>query len=323
MKRLLKIAGIVVGVLLLVFLLFLGYINWGPFPTYENNAPELNFSFDSTDVAEGARIASMTCVGCHMSEDGRFGGMYMKDNDSFGKIYAPNITKHPTKSLLTKYTDGELVYLFRTGIKKDGSYAPPWMPKYPHMSEKDMKSLVAFLRSDHPLIQPSDNTPPPIEYNFIAKMLVKMKVFGPLEYSDASVPHPKKGDEVALGRYLATAVYDCYGCHSPDFKTMNVMEPEKTPGYFSGGNPFLDDSGNPILTANLTFHKETGIGSWTREQFIRNVKYGIKPDGSGSNRYPMPPFSLLSDAEAGAIYEYLKTIPSIENKVNRHIQADL
>ena len=181
MKRLLKIAGIIVGVLFLIFLLFVGYINWGPFPTYENKAPEINFTFDSLEIAEGARIATMTCAGCHMSSDGKFGGMYMKDNDSFGKIYSPNITHHPTKGKLDQYSDGELVYLFRTGIMKNGNYAPPWMPKLPHMSDKDMKRLVAFLRSDHPFVQPSENTTPPIEYNFIAKMLVKMKVFGPLE----------------------------------------------------------------------------------------------------------------------------------------------
>lgn len=323
MKRLLKIAGIIIGVLFLIFLLFVGYIQWGPFPVYENQATEISYTFDSLDVEKGARIATMTCAGCHMSSDGKFGGMYMKDNDSFGKIYAPNITQHPGKSKLSHYTDGELVYLFRTGIKKDGSYAPPWMPKYPHMSDEDMKSLIAFLRSDHPLLEPSENMMPPTEYKFITKLLVKMKVFSPLPYPEVKIPHPDLDDQVALGKYLSTAVYDCYGCHSPDFKTLDVMEPEKTPGYFSGGNPFLDDEGNPILTANLTFDEKTGIGTWTKAQFIRNVKFGIKPDGSGSNRYPMPPFSLLTDEEAGAIYEYLKSIPKIENEVNRHNHSEI
>lgn len=71
-----------------------------------------------------------------------------------------------------------------------------------------------------------------------------------------------------------------------------------------------------VLTANLTPHPETGIGNWTEEQFIRAVKYGLK-DGEPALRYPMLPYSQLTDYEAGAIFEYLKTIPPIDNKIVR------
>jgi hypothetical protein len=34
------------------------------------------------------------------------------------------------------------------------------MIKLPHLSDEDMNNLIAFLRSDHPMVQPSDNQTP-------------------------------------------------------------------------------------------------------------------------------------------------------------------
>ncbi len=79
----------------------------------------------------------------------------------------------------------------------------------------------------------------------------------------------------------------------------------------------LDDQGRPIRTANITFDRETGIGGkYTKAQFIRALKQGVRPDGS-LLRYPMEPRPALTDSEAGAIYEYLKTVPKLRNDVAR------
>jgi mono/diheme cytochrome c family protein len=120
---------------------------------------------------------------------------------------------------------------------------------------------------------------------------------------------------VAFGRYLATAKVDCYACHSASFETMNIMEPEKTPGFFGGGNPMPDKEGNIIKTRNLTPDKETGIGSWTEAQFIEAVRFGKRPNGQ-QTRYPMPPYAAMTEEEAKAIFAYLQTIPPIKNKVD-------
>ncbi|HKK89408.1 MAG TPA: cytochrome c, partial [Saprospiraceae bacterium] len=157
---------------LLLFLVIAGGYIWvanSDIPYYENEAPD-NFTvtMDSSLIAEGARMARLMCSQCHGSEDGKLGGGFMPDTKEFGKIYAPNITQHP-KYGITDYSNGELAFLFRTGIKKNGQFAPPWMPKYPHLSDKDLNSLIAFLRSDHPLVQPSDNNPPYRQPSFLAK----------------------------------------------------------------------------------------------------------------------------------------------------------
>ena len=89
-------------------------------------------------------------------------------------------------------------------------------------------------------------------------------------------------------------------------------------GYFAGGNKPLDLQGRIMLTPNLTPDNETGIGSWTKEEFVNAVKYGMKK-GEKALQYPMMPYTQLSDMEAESIFEYLQTIPGIKNKVERSI----
>ena len=306
-----KFIGIILAVLVLVVIVFVLYINFSKIPYYKNEAPDLFVELDSTRIAEGARIASMMCAQCHGSSDGKMGGGYMADAGQFGEVYAANITQHP-KLGITNYTDGELVYLLRTGIKKDGQYAPPWMPKYPHMSDEDISSLVAFLRSDHPLVQPSDNNPPEIKPSFFAKFLLTIGAFKPLPYPEGKVNSPDPTDQIAFGRYLSTAKFECFSCHSAAFKTVNVIQPELSEGYFGGGNELYDKDLNLILSANLTMDEETGLGTWDKAGFIRTVKYGMRPDGTPL-RYPMMPYPGLTDEEVSAIWAYLQTIPVIHN----------
>ena len=71
---------------------------------------------------------------------------------------------------------------------------------------------------------------------------------------------PNPSDEMAWGRYLVVAL-DCYGCHSADFKTVNILQPEKTPGYLGGGNQLVDLRGKPIWSANITFDEEPASAS--------------------------------------------------------------
>ena len=62
--------------------------------------------------------------------------------------------------------------------------------------------------------------------------------------------------------------------------------------------------------------EETGIDKWSEDDFVKAVKRGIVPNGPGL-RPPMKPYVYLSDGEVKAIYAYLKTIPKVNNKVER------
>ncbi len=100
------------------------------------------------------------------------------------------------------------------------------------------------------------------------------------------------------------------------------MEPEKTPGFFSGGNPFADENGETFYSANLTPDKETGIGNWSEEDFFKTMKFGQKPDGTAM-RSPMTPFPFLTDEELSTIWAYLQSVPSIKNDVKKMNEAQI
>ena len=227
--------------------------------------------------------------------------------------YAQNITQDPEHGI-GNWTDGELIYLFRTGVKKDGAYAPPWMPKFPNMADEDIHAIVAFLRSDDPMVVADSKPDKPCEPSFLAKLLSRM-AFKPLPYPTETIPMPDTNNILEVGKYLAHNL-DCSSCHSADFKTVNILEPEKSEGYFGGGNTLLTMEGKPIYTQNLTPDEETGIGSWSEEKFVKAIKYGVK-EGEPALRYPMLPYATLTDDEAKAIYAYLKTVPAIKNNVDR------
>jgi len=147
--------------------------------------------------------------------------------------------------------------------------------------------------------------------SFLTKFLTRV-AFKPLPYPEEAIKAPPASDKVAFGKYVAIAKFDCYACHSASFQTIDIMNPENSKGYFGGGNKLFDKDLNLIVSANLTMDPETGLGKWTEEEFIRTLKYGMRPDGNPL-RYPMIPYALLSDEEVSAIWAYLKSIPIIHN----------
>ena len=77
--------------------------------------------------------------------------------------------------------------------------------------------------------------------------------------------------------------------------------------------------------ANLT-PDPTGLGTWTKEQFVKTMRSG-KHMGADKGRNiapPMPWFNLqeTSETDLEAIFMYLQSIPPIENKVPEHIKME-
>jgi mono/diheme cytochrome c family protein len=314
MKKVLKIIAILIGIVVLAGACFAAWVHFRGIPSYPTVPVNLTVQPDSALVAEGQRLANMVCKNCHLNPNGMMEGKFMDDMPKeFGKVWSANIT-HDPKYGAGRYTDGELAYLLRTGVKRDGVFAPPWMPKFPHLSDRDLQSIIAYLRSDAPELAPSQKQQPPPQPTLLAKFLCVV-AFKPLPYPTQPIEAPPVSDKVAFGKYMATGKVECFSCHSPSFETMNIMEPEKTPGYFSGGNAMTDEEGKIILTRNLTPDKETGIGNWTEDQFIKAVKYGQR-EGKPALRRPMVPFTEMTDEEASAIFAYLKTLPAIRHDID-------
>lgn len=115
-----------------------------------------------------------------------------------------------------------------------------------------------------------------------------------------------QADTLKRGEYLAK-LGDCIACHT---------KPGVTGKSFSGGYPIKTPFGT-IYTPNITPDKETGIGNWTNEQFIRAMREGISPQGKYYfPAFPYPYFNRLPDSDLLAIKAYLDAIPAV-NQTNQ------
>jgi cytochrome c2 len=318
-KKVLKRASVVLAAVVVAALALALYIQVDGVPRYARPSPDTRVvEITPARALRGAKLASLLCAGCHENEDThRFTGKHMAElPPEFGTIYSKNITRHAGKGI-GSWTDGELRYFLRTGVRPDGQYVPPYMIKLPHTSDDDLDAIIAFLRSSDPRVAASEVDPPGVtQPSFLSKAL-SHGPFKPLPYPTAPIGAPSKNDSVAYGKYLVFSL-DCFGCHSASFTSMNVLEPEKSAGYMGGGNLLKVDGNGEIFTANLTPDPETGIGSWTEADFIRAVRRGFRPDGRVLH-YPMDPKPELEDDDVAAIYAYLRTVPKISNTVRRPI----
>ena len=122
----------------------------------------------------------------------------------------------------------------------------------------------------------------------------------PTQLETRSVPDSTPdADQVRRGQYLVI-VGDCVSCHVRD-----------------GGQPFAGGLGlntpfGTIYSPNITSDKETGIGTWTPDQFYRALHEGI--DDQGHHLYPAlpyPEFTHVSRADTDAMLAYLKTVPAV------------
>ncbi|NUO02679.1 MAG: cytochrome c [Saprospiraceae bacterium] len=313
MKKMFKILGFLLVGIILALGCLAAWVGFSDLPEYPVQNLDIKLPSDSISLARGRGIVENTCAHCHRGEDGKLSGrLFLPETEGFGEIWSGNLTRHPTLGL-GRYQDGEIAYLLRTGIKRDKKMAGPFM-MYPNLSDEDVAAIIAYLRSDAPSVQASA-VKRVSKYSFLAKALIKFGAFKPLTYNNQPVLAPPKSDLVAYGRYLATAVYECSSCHSANFETYAVLEPEKSPGFFAGGNKIADHEFNYTTSRNITPHPEQGIGKWTETQFQMAVRAGIRPDGTIlSVAMPRIP---LSDEELSAIWAYLQTVPALETTVEK------
>jgi hypothetical protein len=314
MKKLLKLLGFGLAVLVVLIAAMAAYVAATPIPSYSIQKVDFPVEVTAERVARGKLSIEMLCAGCHMdSATGGLTGKRMPDLPTqFGEAWSRNITGHPVKGI-GSWTNGEIAFLLRTGIAPDGRYTPPWMVKLPNASDEDLRDIIAFLRSDDPMVKPQEVDNHDSRPSFLTKALCRV-AFKPFPYSTQEKRAPSPSDAVAYGRYLVNDRLLCFSCHSADFKTNDELHPELSAGYLGGGNAMPDIGGKLVHTSNLTFDAETGIGRWSVEDFRRALKDGIRPD-KRPLRYPMVPYRPLADEEADAIFAYLRTVPAIRNPV--------
>jgi mono/diheme cytochrome c family protein len=146
----------------------------------------------------------------------------------------------------------------------------------------------------------------------ILTIVVALLIFGITAYfwlnhtdsSDGTAPAiagaPATAGVLVRGKYLATAA-DCTACHT-------------VPGSgkpFAGGVAFRLPFGT-IYSSNITADTQTGIGSWSDDDFVHAVREGIRKDGKRLYpAFPYTSYTQLSRGDVLAIKAYLFSQPKI------------
>ncbi len=150
---------------------------------------------------------------------------------------------------------------------------------------------------------------------------------------------PGPGDRVARGRYLVQ-LGGCNDCHTPWKRDaeLGVMVSDTT-RLLSGHPAAAEDPASAfappdmlvadatmtgfrlafgtVYAANLTPDRDTGLGTWTEDLFIRTMRTGRHLGAGRPILPPMPWFSLrgLTDDDLRAVFAYLRSIPPVHNPV--------
>jgi mono/diheme cytochrome c family protein len=200
----------------------------------------------------------------------------------------------------------------------------PW-PAFRHMADDDLTAIFAYLQTvpaiankvPDPVVAPGPEPPPPPPITTLAVA-------------------PGHADPVARGQYLVT-IKGCGDCHTPMRMGPNGPDYDHSralSGFDARGAippmPPIDGAGEVFalepafagawgmsFSANLTPDAETGIGTWTEQQFIDTLRNG-RHQGRGRQLLPPMPwavFAEMTDADLKAIFVYLRTVTPVKNKV--------
>ncbi|ULQ50886.1 c-type cytochrome [Flavihumibacter fluvii] len=218
-----------------------------------------------------------------------------------GKIYPRNITSDDETGI-GKLTDAQIARSLRYGVGYDGRAMFNFMP-FHNTSDEDLTAIISYVRS----MQPVKHKVPDHAYNLLGKV-IKAFVLKPVGPDGEVLQTIQPDSTVEYGKYLATSVANCRGCHTNrDLKTGAFIGKD-----FSGGFQ-MEEKGFTFHTPNLTPDKKTGhLTGWSEEVFLQRFRKGkVYPQS------PMPwgPFGRMSDTEIKAIYRYLLSVEPVDNKI--------
>lgn len=320
MKKLLKITAYSLGAIVLLVICLLAFVQFG-FPKVDP-APELSLEYTPDRIERGAYLANhvTVCMDCHSSRDfslfsgpptpgtlGSGGDRFDHSMGLPGVFYAKNITPHG----ISDYSDGELYRLITTGVTNDNRPMFPLMP-YPYygkMDPEDIYDIIAYIRSLPAVASEIPESAADFPVNLILRTM-------PVNATPGKRPDPS--DQIAYGGYLINAA-GCAECHT-QVSPQGVIIPEVA---FSGGRSFPFPDGSVVTSANITQDKETGIGNWDEEMFVRRfTQYAdsgyaapkVAP-GEFNSLMPWVMYGGMKEEDLKAMYAYLKTVKPIPNSV--------
>lgn len=324
MKKTLLIIGYFLLFVVVVVGILLAYVK---FALPNIDAPEdLKVEATPERIERGKYLAYnvTVCMDCHSARDynlfsaplvegsdGKGGEVFDRKFGFPGRFIAKNITPFNLKD----WTDGEIYRAITSGVKKDGTPIFPVMPYayYGKMDQEDIYSIIAFLRTLKPIENVTEEPVADFPMNFIMNTI-------PTKPNHSKMPDPS--NEVEYGKYLIYSA-GCFECHSkPDDKGNKIEGMD-----FAGGWSFNIGGGKTVTSANITPDKETGIGNYTKEAFITRFKAyadsSYKAHTVGKEEFntimPWMMYAGMTEKDLGAMYEFLKTVKPINNKVEKFV----
>jgi len=246
-----------------VALVSLFILSWRPAIAQIKQPNALNFSAES--IAHGEVLAAEGhCASCHTRPGGQpFAGGYGLSTP-FGIIYGTNITPDPNTGIgrwsLTAFTRA-----MREGVARDGSHLYPAFPYYAYtkLTDTDIGALYAYVmtRTAVNATVPANTVPFPLNLRFFEEGW-KILFFRRGGYSaDTS-----KSQEWNRGAYLAEALSDCTGCHTP----RNPLGAEETKRAYAGA--LVEGWIAPALT-----QANPSPLPWTQEELFSYLRTGVSP----------------------------------------------
>ena len=322
-RRILKGLGILVGVLLLLVIILVVYVQLAWDRPVSRPAPPMAAPADAQTVAWGEYLYkySLNCWVCHGSEgsyspeEPQAGGNEIDATEigpGFGFIYVSNITPDPETGI-GAWSDGELVRALREGLDREGLVLFPAMEAelWRGLSDEDALALVAYLRS----LPPARNEVPANQFSFAAKALIALGIVKPQPAITAPVVAPPRGATAEYGEYLATHASMCAGCHTPRSPNTGVYDLTQplAGGIFALGLP---EEGYSATGSNLTPDVATGIGDWSEEQFMTAMRTGLRPDGTVIlTVMPWPSYNRWNEDDLRAVWLYLRSLEPIIHQI--------
>lgn len=255
--------------------------------TYDIDPVPLEVKPSPDMIERGRKVATFRgCRDCHGPD---LAGRLVADAMPVMRLAGPNITP---AGVTKDYTNEDWARTIRHGVKPSGKpilFMPSF--EWTELSHQDMAALIAFLTSVEPkpdAVEEGMAIGPMGRILYLAGEFPMLPV--ELVDHDARPAQPTPGPTAEYGRYLAAA---CTGCHGK--------------GLSGGTIPGVPPDWPPA--PNLTAH-ETGLKSWTFEDFKTTLRTGKTPEGRELNEMYMP-WKLIkesSDEDLRALWEFTRKV---------------
>ena len=239
------------------------------------------------------------CDSCHMSpgqsDPLRLGGG-MELKTPFGSFYPPNISPDVTDGI-GAWSAADVADAILAGVSRSGQQIYPSMPytSYCRMSIKDVRDLVAFLRTTPPVA----GRAPPNALIFPFSIRRAVGLWKLLYMPKIEPPAVDPTGAEALGRYLVEGPGHCPECHSPrNFLGAVVWSRRLTGGLLPDG---------AAKAPNITAER---LKDWSQDDVVTALSTGFTPSGDALGGPMAAVVRSLSHAPAtdlAAIAHYLKT----------------